>query len=118
MREIGPLATAIDRLDAQGYVNVDRQTSAAELCLQMAADEALGTGDEDRSSHAGDPSSRPMQSCLSDAPRAALVAAGALVLKSPRYDDVDIRRAAGQLGSGLRRGVGRKRGNRALLPGR
>jgi len=25
MREIGPLATAIDRLDAQGYVNVDRQ---------------------------------------------------------------------------------------------
>ena len=28
MREIGPLATAIDRLDAQGYVNVDRQTLA------------------------------------------------------------------------------------------
>lgn len=26
MREIGPLATAFDRLDAQGYVNVDRQT--------------------------------------------------------------------------------------------
>jgi hypothetical protein len=26
MREIGPLATALDRLDAQGYVNVDRQT--------------------------------------------------------------------------------------------
>jgi len=29
MREIGPLVTAIDRLDAQGYVNVDRQTLAA-----------------------------------------------------------------------------------------
>lgn len=28
MREIGPLATAIDRLDAQGYVNVDRPTMA------------------------------------------------------------------------------------------
>ena len=28
MREIGPLATTIDRLDAQGYVNVDRQTLA------------------------------------------------------------------------------------------
>ena len=28
MREIGPLATAIDRLDAQGYVYVDRQTLA------------------------------------------------------------------------------------------
>jgi hypothetical protein len=26
MREVGPLATAIDRLDAQGYVNVDRAT--------------------------------------------------------------------------------------------
>jgi hypothetical protein len=26
MREVGPLATAIDRLDAQGYVNVDRPT--------------------------------------------------------------------------------------------
>lgn len=26
MREVGPLATALDRLDAQGYVNVDRQT--------------------------------------------------------------------------------------------
>lgn len=29
MHEAGPLATAIDRLDAQGYVNVDRQTLAA-----------------------------------------------------------------------------------------
>lgn len=28
MRKVGPLATAIDRLDAQGYVNVDRQTLA------------------------------------------------------------------------------------------
>ena len=28
VREIGPLATALDRLDAQGYVNVDRQTLA------------------------------------------------------------------------------------------
>jgi len=28
MREIGPLATPIDRLDAQGYVNVDRRTLA------------------------------------------------------------------------------------------
>jgi hypothetical protein len=28
MREVGPLATAIDRLNAQGYVNVDRQTLA------------------------------------------------------------------------------------------
>ncbi len=26
MREVGPLATAIDRLDAQGFVNVDRKT--------------------------------------------------------------------------------------------
>lgn len=26
MREVGPLTTALDRLDAQGYVNVDRQT--------------------------------------------------------------------------------------------
>jgi hypothetical protein len=26
MREVGPLATPLDRLDAQGYVNVDRQT--------------------------------------------------------------------------------------------
>jgi len=26
MREVGPLATALDRLDAQGYVYVDRQT--------------------------------------------------------------------------------------------
>lgn len=26
MREVGPLGTALDRLDAQGYVNVDRQT--------------------------------------------------------------------------------------------
>jgi hypothetical protein len=26
MREVGPLATALDRLDAQGYVNVDRKT--------------------------------------------------------------------------------------------
>lgn len=26
MREVGPLATALDRLDAQGFVNVDRQT--------------------------------------------------------------------------------------------
>jgi hypothetical protein len=26
MREVGPLATALDRLDAQGYVNVDRRT--------------------------------------------------------------------------------------------
>jgi len=29
MREVGPLATALDRLDAQGYVNVDRQTLRA-----------------------------------------------------------------------------------------
>ena len=29
MREVGPLATAIDRLDAQGYVNVDRETMRA-----------------------------------------------------------------------------------------
>lgn len=28
MRKVGPLATAIDRLDAQGYVNVDRQALA------------------------------------------------------------------------------------------
>ena len=28
MRKVGPLATALDRLDAQGYVNVDRQTLA------------------------------------------------------------------------------------------
>lgn len=28
MRKVGPLATAIDRLDAQGYVNVDRRTLA------------------------------------------------------------------------------------------
>ncbi len=28
MPEIGPLRTAMDRLDAQGYVNVDRQTLA------------------------------------------------------------------------------------------
>jgi hypothetical protein len=26
MREVGPLTTAIDRLDAQGYINVDRKT--------------------------------------------------------------------------------------------
>jgi hypothetical protein len=29
MREVGPLATALDRLDAQGFVNVDRNTLTA-----------------------------------------------------------------------------------------
>jgi hypothetical protein len=53
MRKIGPLATAVDRLDAQGYVNVDRRTMAQlepwlrwspALCASiMAVGTALGS---------------------------------------------------------------------------
>jgi len=53
MPEIGPLATAMDRLDAQGYVNVERQTleqvepwlrwSPAFCTLVMAIGTAFGS---------------------------------------------------------------------------
>jgi hypothetical protein len=50
-----------DRLRVRD-VHIDRQAAAAQLGQQMAADEALGAGDEDRTAHGGDPSNRVLRS--------------------------------------------------------